>query len=124
MFQEKNEELKGRGEEPLYKNVTGVDTYEVGELSPKDFFNNYLKASRPVFVKGLAKEWPGYTKWQSDEYLKEVSGDDIITIEEIDRQSNEFAYFAKKYGRVELTYSEFMNRMANESRTRNYYFAE
>lgn len=124
VFQEKNEQLSMLGEEPLYNDVTEVDAYETGELSPKDFFNNYLKSSRPVLIKGLARDWPGFTKWQSDEYLKEAAGDDVITVEEIDRQSNEFAYFVQKYGRVELTYSEFMDRMANESRTRNYYFAE
>jgi hypothetical protein len=45
-------------------------------------------------------------------------------VEEIDRSSNEFAYFMKKYGRIKLTYRDFMQRMNDENRTRNYYFAE
>ena len=53
-----------------------------------------------------------------------VAGDEYIEVEEIDRSSNEFAYFLKRYGRINLTYKEFMHRMNDENRTRNYYFAE
>lgn len=52
------------------------------------------------------------------------AGDDKIEVEEIDRADNEFAYFLKKYGRQQMTYNEFMEKMSNQSRTRNYYFAE
>jgi hypothetical protein len=72
------------------------------------FFNKYLKRSKPVYIKDLAREWDGFKKWQNDDYLNEVSGDEYIEVEEIDRSSNEFAYFMKKYGRIKLTYSDFM----------------
>jgi|ERR1712086_41980 len=94
------------------------------DLSTKAFFNKYLRRSRPVLIKGMAKHWPGYQHWRNDSYLEEKAGDDQIEVEEIDRHSNEFAYFTKKYGRVKLTYSEFIQKIQDDDRKRNYYFAE
>lgn len=77
-----------------------------------------------MLIKDLAKEWPAYNNWKNDSYLIKQAGDDMITAEGVDRQFNEFAYFQKKYGRKEMTYGEFMEIMEDETRDRNYYFAE
>ncbi len=66
----------------------------------------------------------GFKKWQNDEYLNEIAGDEIIEVDEIDRTLDGFEYFHKIYRRFKLTYREFMQRMNDENRTRNYYFSE
>ena len=120
-----DEELRNAGESPLFDSVDEVVQYESpSSLTPKDFFTQHLLKSRPFYIKGLARKWPAFKRWPRDEYLIDNAGDDQIDVEEIDRAHNEFAYFLKKYGRQKMTYGEFMQRMANESRTRNYYFAE
>lgn len=77
-----------------------------------------------MYIKNLAREWDGFKKWQNDDYLYKVAGDEYIEVEEIDRIYNDFAYFMKSYGRINLTYKDFMQRMNDENRTKNYYFAE
>lgn len=62
-------------------------------------------------IKGMAREWPAYDKWQQDSYLIQEAGDDLITAEGVDRKFNEFAYFQKKYGREEMSYGRFMEIM-------------
>lgn len=77
-----------------------------------------------MLIKNYATHWPAFKNWQSDDYLRKEAGDDLITVEEIDRNSDEFAYFTKKYGRKDLTYGEFMDLINDDARLRNYYFAE
>ncbi len=77
-----------------------------------------------IYIKDLAREWVGFKRWQNDEYLNEIAGDEIIEVDEIDRTLDGFEYFHKIYRRFKLTYREFMQRMNDENRTRNYYFSE
>ena len=37
------------------------------------FQEQYFKPRKPFIIKGLAKEWPAYNKWNRD-YFKEVVG--------------------------------------------------
>ncbi len=46
----------------------------VQEISPEDFYKNYLKPRRPVVIKNLSKGWPAYQKWTLD-YMKQSVGD-------------------------------------------------
>jgi len=45
-----------------------IDT--VDYITPDDFKYNYLKARRPLVIKGLTKDWPAREKWMPD-YLKQ-----------------------------------------------------
>ncbi|MBA2250076.1 MAG: cupin-like domain-containing protein [Chitinophagaceae bacterium] len=47
---------------------------KVENISPEDFKRNYYDKMRPIVIKGLAKEWPAYTKWNWD-YFKKIVGD-------------------------------------------------
>ena len=49
-----------------------VDTVE--QIDAADFKKNYYDAMKPLVIKGLAKEWPAYTKWNWD-YFKNLVGD-------------------------------------------------
>ena len=33
------------------------------DLTKKKFYKHYLSKSKPVLVKGMAQQWPAYTKW-------------------------------------------------------------
>ena len=50
--------------------LSPIDT--VDTISPKDFTENYLKARRPLVIKGLTKDWPAREKWTA-EYMKEAN---------------------------------------------------
>ena len=49
-------------------------------LTPKDFYQQYVRTSRPCLFKNYGKQQKAYQKW-NEEYMREVSGDDIIFAE-------------------------------------------
>jgi hypothetical protein len=46
----------------------------VESIEPDDFKNNYYFPGKPLIIKGLAKKWPAYSKWDWD-YIKSMVGD-------------------------------------------------
>ena len=52
--------------------VSPVDTVE--KINSADFKRKYYETMRPVVIKGMAKEWPAYTKWNWD-FFKDIVGD-------------------------------------------------
>ena len=54
-----------------------VDTVET--ISPEDFKNKYYKTGKPLIIKGLAKKWPAYQKWNWD-YFIEIVGDKEVGV--------------------------------------------
>jgi len=40
------------------------------QLDPIEFFDNYVKASKPVLFKGAARSFPSFMVWKNDSYLK------------------------------------------------------
>jgi hypothetical protein len=55
VIQEVNEKEFKKTGKGIYPNVTQVDELPPEEISPKKFLNYYMKQSRPVLIKGLAK---------------------------------------------------------------------
>lgn len=51
----------------------------VENISAEDFRNNYYLPMKPLVIRGLAKEWPAYTKWNWD-YFKQIVGDKKVGI--------------------------------------------
>ncbi len=51
----------------------------VDDISPQDFKKNYFIPQLPLIIKGMAKQWPAYTKWNWD-YFKEIVGDKKVGI--------------------------------------------
>ena len=45
---------------------------KVEDISPADFKMNYYNEKRPVVITGLAKQWPGYEKWNWDYFIEAV----------------------------------------------------
>ena len=57
--------------------LSPIDT--VDTISPKDFTENYLKARRPLVIKGLTNDWPAREKWNA-EFMKEVVGNKVVPL--------------------------------------------
>ncbi len=51
----------------------------VNDITPEEFIAKYYNKKIPVVMKGMAKNWPAYTKWNWD-YLQKVAGDKKIGI--------------------------------------------
>src|ERR1700733_11008260 len=47
---------------------------KVEEITDEDFKRNYYTPMKPLVIKGLAKNWPAYSKWNWD-YFKKVVGE-------------------------------------------------
>jgi hypothetical protein len=43
-------------------------------ISPENFKHDYYDRMKPLVIKGLARQWPAYTKWNWD-YFKSVAGE-------------------------------------------------
>lgn len=52
-----------------------VDTVE--NITPEDFKNNYYNTGKPVIIKGLAKKWPAYKKWNWDYFIDVVGEQEV-----------------------------------------------
>ena len=52
-----------------------VDTVE--NITPEDFKNNYYNSGKPVIIKGLAKKWPAYKKWNWDYFIDVVGEQEV-----------------------------------------------
>ena len=48
--------------------------------TPEEFWNNFVKPSKPAVFRGGAKDWLGFTKW-TDEYLVTNYGDSELRLE-------------------------------------------
>lgn len=54
-----------------------VDTVEM--ISPEDFKKKYYYPGKPLIIKGLAKTWPAYQKWNWD-YFIDIVGDKEVGV--------------------------------------------
>ncbi len=55
--------------------LQAVDTVE--NISPRDFKEKYYKTMKPLVIKGLAKNWPAYNKWNWDYFIDIVGQKDV-----------------------------------------------
>jgi len=55
--------------------LSSVDIVE--HISKEAFVKNYFKPQKPVLIKGLAKQWPAYDKWNLD-YIREQAGEQEV----------------------------------------------
>ena len=94
------------------------------DIDKKIFYKDYLSKSKPVLIKGMAQEWPAYTKWTNETYLLEVAGKIPIKVEQIPRHSSDYAYFFKEHSKQDMTYGTFLRKVRDPDRKMNYYFAE
>lgn len=46
----------------------------IHNISREDFYDNYVKTSQPVLLKGLTGEWPALSNWNAD-YFRQIEGE-------------------------------------------------
>lgn len=46
-------------------------------ISPEDFKKNYYNVKKPIVIKGLAKQWPGFEKWNWDYFIDVVGSKEV-----------------------------------------------
>ncbi len=51
----------------------------VDNISPEDFKKKYYNPKRPLVITGLARQWPGYNKWNWD-YFIDIVGDKEVGV--------------------------------------------
>ena len=90
-------------------------------MTPKRFFNDYVKKNRPCLFKDYGKLQKAYHLWQNETYLLEQAGDEIIYAER--QMDNRFAYFTDGARRVYLPFHEFLEKFREENRTYHYYYS-
>jgi hypothetical protein len=50
---------------------------KVDQISAEAFHKNYYVPRKPVVISGLAKNWPAYSKWDWDFFIKEVGDKEV-----------------------------------------------
>ncbi len=46
-------------------------------ITPEDFKTKYYNLKKPLVIKGLAKSWPGYSKWNWDYFIDVVGNKEV-----------------------------------------------
>lgn len=95
------------------KNETGfLDIIVYSDSSPievEDFYHLHLNKGIPFIYKNLAvNSFPGFNLLQSEEYWLSKIKDVKIRAERKPKLNKEFAYFAKNFSSIEMTYEEFV----------------
>ncbi len=57
--------------------LQSVDTVE--QIDPAEFREKYYNAKKPLVITGLAKQWPGFSKWNWD-YFIDIVGDKEVGV--------------------------------------------
>ncbi len=57
--------------------LQAVDRVET--ISPEDFRTKYYNVSKPLVIRGLAKKWPAYQKWNWDFFI-DIVGDKEVGV--------------------------------------------
>ena len=53
------------------------DIDKVDSISPEDFKVNYYNTKKPLIITGLAKQWPGFKKWNWDYFIDMVGNIEV-----------------------------------------------
>lgn len=55
-----------------------IDVLDANTLTHKEFWNNYIDYNKPCLIKDAVKHWPAVTKWKDLNYLKTLSGHNMV----------------------------------------------
>ena len=65
--------------------IDSVPSVQVGQLTTKKFYNEYLTQNLPVLVPGGCDDWPAAIKWNDKNYLIEEFGGQSLLIHKLFR---------------------------------------
>jgi lysine-specific demethylase 8 len=81
------------GHMPPEGSVEAID----GFPTPLDFFDKYVKASKPVLMRGAAKLLKAYSLW-TDEYMSEKFGKAWVEVEEGKKENRDLGMWTETFG--------------------------
>jgi hypothetical protein len=55
--------------------LQAVDKVDI--ISPEDFKTSYYNPKKPLIISGLAKQWPGFKKWDWDYFINAVGNTEV-----------------------------------------------
>lgn len=64
-------------DQPYDKEIPECDI----DMSPREFYQDYVRKGRPCLFKGYGKRQIAYQRWRNETYMRETAGDDIIFAE-------------------------------------------
>lgn len=59
-----------------YPILQPVDVLEEADL--KKIVNDYLLKSKPLVIRGVAKQWPAYQKWTGEEFIRQYGKTQVV----------------------------------------------
>jgi len=96
---------------PLGSNIEPLKVLELKYLpNPVEFFDSFVKPSRPVVFRGAAKKFPHFEKFSNDSFLNEKYGDWVVDVET-----------SKKENIMKLSKTMKLNKFINLYRNKNIY---
>jgi hypothetical protein len=90
-----------------------VETVSPADITPREFFDKYIKLRRPVLLSGhlTDKAWAG-SRWLDNEYLVRRAGDAPVKVErKADNSINQFGNGSE----VNMTFRDFMDGIAKQN---------
>ncbi|MEZ4685308.1 MAG: cupin-like domain-containing protein [Bacteroidia bacterium] len=86
-----------------------LDIEVVHDISPEDFIKNYLKKSKPVLLKGAAKNWDACKHWNLD-FFKASFGESTVQVAEGKKWvSSKKPGYAAKFEYREVSVAEYID---------------
>jgi ribosomal protein L16 Arg81 hydroxylase len=88
-------------------------------LSPREFFDEYYLAHRPVVLANLARDWPAMERWRP-ERLAERYGDVVVEVM-LDRDQDPLHDFYPRRHQQEMKLGDFVELVFRKSPTNDCY---
>lgn len=80
-------------------------------LSPKRFFEEYVKPNRPTVIAGLAKQWPAVHRWSPD-YFRKLCADAPVEVEVQHQRDARSFYAARELQK--MSFGEFLDKASSK----------
>lgn len=74
---------------------------------PQDFYNDFLRQSKPLVIKGGAKDWPAIHKWKNVSYLNSLGGKERSDV----NWKQIYDYDRHHAIRIDMSMKEFTEKM-------------
>lgn len=58
-----------------------IEKIHANELTPLVFYRDFVAKNIPVLIEGAIDHWPALRRWRSDAYLRQVVGNETVTID-------------------------------------------
>lgn len=109
---------------PNYTRANDVDSIDVDALERDTFLRHFVNRNRPCLVRGAARHWPAFEKWQSTAYLKAACGSAKVRVYHAPRPEGDVTiYSAEKKQALKqmpnsstaMTVAEFVDQASSGS---------